>query len=83
MAPNLKNGFAQTLKCLHSILLIVIYVMRLPALHGYKASTEMSKIANGNLINGAIFGKRLLSIKCVFSFPLQLLSKIFLIPRRI
>jgi hypothetical protein len=35
------------------------------------------------LINGAIFGKKLLKIKCMFSFSLQLLSKTFLILRRI
>jgi hypothetical protein len=31
------------------------------------------------LINGMIFGKMLFSIKCVFRFSIQLLSKIFLI----
>ena len=35
------------------------------------------------LINGTIFGKTLLNIKCVFWFSLQLLSKTFLILRRI
>ena len=35
------------------------------------------------LINRAIFGKMLLSIKYVFSFSLQYLSEIFLIIRRI
>jgi hypothetical protein len=35
------------------------------------------------LINGAIFGKKLLNIKCVFLFSLQPLSKTFLILRRI
>jgi hypothetical protein len=35
------------------------------------------------LINGTIFRKMLLNIKCVFLFPLQLLSEIFLILRRI
>jgi hypothetical protein len=35
------------------------------------------------LINGTIFGKKLLNIKCVFSFSLSLLSETFLIPRRI
>jgi hypothetical protein len=34
------------------------------------------------LINGRIFEKRLLNIKCVFWFSLQLLSEIFLILRR-
>jgi len=33
-------------------------------------------------IKGKIFGKTLLKIKCVFSFSLQLLSEIFLIPKR-
>jgi hypothetical protein len=35
------------------------------------------------LINGTIFGKKLLNIKCVFWFYLQLLSETFLILRRI
>ena len=35
------------------------------------------------LINGKIFGKMLLNIKCVFLFSLQLLSEIFLILIRI
>ena len=35
------------------------------------------------LTNGAIFGKKLLNIKCVFWFCLQLLSETFLILRRI
>ena len=35
------------------------------------------------LINGAIFGKKLLKTKCVFWFSLQLLSAIFFILRRI
>jgi hypothetical protein len=35
------------------------------------------------LINGAIFEKKLLNIKCVLRFSLQLLSKTFLILRRI
>ena len=35
------------------------------------------------LMNGAIFGKRLLNTKCVFWFSLQLLSETFLIIRRI
>jgi hypothetical protein len=35
------------------------------------------------LINGTIFGKRLLNIKCVFWFYLQLLSETFIILRRI
>jgi hypothetical protein len=35
------------------------------------------------LINGVISGKRLLKVKCVFWFSLQLLSKTFLILRRI
>jgi hypothetical protein len=35
------------------------------------------------LINGAIFEKKLLNIKCAFIFSLQLLSKTFLILRRI
>ena len=36
------------------------------------------------LINGTIFGRKLLNIKCVFfSFFLQLLSEIFVILRRI
>jgi hypothetical protein len=34
------------------------------------------------LINGTIFGKKLLNIKCVFLFPLQRLSQIFLILER-
>jgi len=34
------------------------------------------------LINGKIFEKQLLIIKCVFLFSLQLLSEIFLILRR-
>jgi hypothetical protein len=34
-------------------------------------------------INGTIFGKKLLSIKCVFWFSLQLLSRTFLILRTI
>jgi hypothetical protein len=35
------------------------------------------------LINGTTFGKKLLNIKCVFRFYLQILSEIFLILRRI
>jgi len=35
------------------------------------------------LINGTIFGKKLLSTKCVFWFSLQLLSETFFILRRI
>ena len=35
------------------------------------------------LINGTIFGKNLLNIKCVFWFSLQILSEIFLIPRKL
>jgi hypothetical protein len=35
------------------------------------------------LINGTIFGKKLLNIQCVFWFSLQLLSETFLIIRRI
>jgi hypothetical protein len=35
------------------------------------------------LINGTIFGKKLLNTKCVFWFSLQLLSKTFFIIRRI
>jgi hypothetical protein len=35
------------------------------------------------LINGTIFGKKLLNIKCAFWFSLQLLSETFLILRRI
>jgi hypothetical protein len=35
------------------------------------------------LINGATFGKKLLKIKCVFSFSLQLIFEIFLIIRKI
>ena len=35
------------------------------------------------LINGTIFGKKLSNIKCVFWFPLQILSETFLIPRKI
>ena len=35
------------------------------------------------LINGTIFGKRLLNTKCVFLLSLQILSEIFLILRRI
>jgi hypothetical protein len=35
------------------------------------------------LINGTILGKKLLNIKCVFWFCVQLLSETFLIPRRI
>ena len=35
------------------------------------------------LKNGTVFGKKLLSIKCVFWFPLQLLFETFLILRRI
>ena len=35
------------------------------------------------LINGRIFGRKLLNIKCVFWFSLQLLSETFLILRRI
>jgi hypothetical protein len=35
------------------------------------------------VINGTIFGKKWLNIKSVFWFPLQLLSKTFLILRRI
>jgi hypothetical protein len=35
------------------------------------------------LINGTIFGKKLLNIKCVFWFSVQLLSETFLILRRI
>ena len=34
------------------------------------------------LINGTIFEKKLLKTKCVFWFSLQLLSEIFLIPKR-
>ena len=34
------------------------------------------------LINGTIFGKKLLNTKCVFRFSLQLLSETFLILRR-
>jgi hypothetical protein len=36
-----------------------------------------------SLINGTTFGKKLLNIKCVFWFYLQLLSETFLILRRI
>jgi hypothetical protein len=35
------------------------------------------------LINGTILGKKLLNIKCVFWFSVQLLSETFLILRRI
>ena len=35
------------------------------------------------LINGTIFGKKLLNIKCMFWFSPQILSEIFLILRRI
>jgi hypothetical protein len=35
------------------------------------------------LINGTIFGKKLLNIKCAIWFSLQLLSETFLIPRSI
>jgi hypothetical protein len=34
------------------------------------------------LTNGTIFGKTLLKMKCVFRFPLQLLSKTYVIVRR-
>jgi hypothetical protein len=35
------------------------------------------------LINGTIFGEKILNIKCVFWFSVQLLSEIFLMIRRI
>ena len=35
------------------------------------------------LINGAVFRRKLLNIKCVFRFSMQLLSKMFLIRRKI
>jgi hypothetical protein len=35
------------------------------------------------LVNSAIFGQKLLHVKCVFSFSQQILSKTFLILRRI
>jgi hypothetical protein len=43
----------------------------------------LANIFRHYLINGAIFEKMVLNIKCVFWFSLQLLSKPFLIPRRI
>ena len=43
---------------------------------------HLYKIFPHYLINGTIIGKKLLNIKCVFWFSLQLLSETFLIPRR-
>jgi hypothetical protein len=40
------------------------------------------KVFPHDLINGPIFGKKLLNTKCVFWFSLQLLSETFLIIRR-
>ena len=34
------------------------------------------------VINGTVFGKKLLSIKCVFCFSLKLLREIFLLLRK-
>jgi hypothetical protein len=50
--------------------------------HYYLWPAHLYHIFN-HLIHSTIFGKKLLNIKCVFWFSLQLLSEIFLIPRRI
>jgi hypothetical protein len=52
-------------------------------LYCYKWALRLYHIFPHYLINGAIFGKKLLNIKCVFWFCLQILSQTFLILRRI
>ena len=44
-------------------------------------STQLYNVFPHYLINGTIFRKKLLNIKCVFWFPLQLFSETFLILR--
>ena len=56
------------------------WIARAPYCHLWPA--QLYNIFPHYLINGAVFGKRLLIIKCVFWFSLQSLSETFLILRK-
>ena len=57
------------------------HAMRMPPLC-HLCPLRLYNIFPHYLTNGTIFGKRLLNIKCVFWFSVQLLSETFLIVRR-
>jgi len=59
----------QHAKCMYPIILSSVACLAVPYFYIY-------------LTNSTIIGKKLLNIKCVFSFSLQILSKTFLILRR-
>ena len=67
---------------------VCVYRLNYPACNAHAPYCHLWPVRLYNifphyLINGTIFGKKLLNIKCVFWFSLQILSETFLILRRI
>jgi hypothetical protein len=65
------------------VALIIQHVKRMRRIVCHLWLVQLYHIFPHYLINGTIFGKTLLNVKCVFWFCLQLLSETFLILRRI
>jgi hypothetical protein len=82
---TLSTPSLRTYMCLYACLSYPFWKSRIfsPRFVLSSAACLVYHISLHYLIKGRIFGENVLNIKCVFGFPLQILSETFLILRRI